>query len=77
MRLPKRVVLPFGYVVSVKQRPDSEMEGQDGLWDVETRTISIRKSLPLRRRRYILIHELGHALWDSQHQHLDCGYMKV
>lgn len=77
MRLPKRVVLPFGYVVKIKQRPDSEMEGQDGLWDVETRTISIRKALSLRRRRYILIHELGHALLDAQHECLDKGMMGI
>jgi Zn-dependent peptidase ImmA (M78 family) len=77
MRLPPRVTFPFGYVVEVRQVTDSEMlaeqeednreEVADGLWDVETRTIYVRKSLPLRRKRYILGHEVGHAFIDWQH----------
>lgn len=83
VRLPARVVLPFGYVVTVRQLTDAEMDSledgaaTDGQWDVETRTIQIRKSLPLRRKRYILGHELGHALWDWQHECLDLGQMKT
>ena len=74
MRLPSRVHFPFGYVVRVRQVTDAEMraleddeESCDGMWDSETRTIYVRAALPMRRRRYILGHELGHALWDWQH----------
>jgi Zn-dependent peptidase ImmA (M78 family) len=45
----------------------------DGIWDDETKTIYIRKRLPMTRRRYILAHELGHAWLDWQHRHLDEG----
>lgn len=83
MRLPKRVTLPFGYVVKVVEASDTEIAQQtedcevcDGLWDCETRTIYVRASLPLKRRRYILAHELGHCLWDFQHEMLDHGAMQ-
>lgn len=82
MRLPARVHLPFGYVVLVRQITDAEMRGldedgdlHDGLWDVESRTIYVRLALPIRRRRYILSHELGHALWDWQHALMNDGAM--
>jgi Zn-dependent peptidase ImmA (M78 family) len=80
VRIPKKVGLPFGYVIQVREVSDAEMrlhdddgELQDGLWDVEIRTIFIRACLPVRRRAYLLIHETGHALWDLQHQYLDEG----
>ena len=86
MRLPTRVHFPFGYIVHIRQVTDAEIiaavdgEGPedmaDGCWMVDTRTIYIRKSLPLRRRRYILSHELGHALWDWQHDCLDANAMR-
>src|SRR6266702_2917680 len=68
LTIPKRVQLPFGYVVTIKQVTDSEMEeivedgtgeSVDGYWDPDERVLYIRKSLPIRRRRYILAHELG------------------
>lgn len=78
MRLPARVNLPFGYDIQVRQVSDAEMRTQnddgelsDGLWDVETRTIYIRKALSLRRRKYILGHEVTHAVNDWIHSCLD------
>lgn len=80
-RIPCKVVLPFGYVIQVKQLTNGEFNrkdtSSDGLWEVERRTIYIRKSLPLNRRRYILAHELGHAWLDWQHQYLDTGHAAV
>lgn len=84
MRLPARVCLPFGYIVRVKQVTDTEMKAHggdersdpvsfDGLWDVGTRIIYIRKSLPIRRKRYILGHELQHAFLDWTHHYLISG----
>lgn len=76
-RIPTRVILPFGYRISVRQLTDAEMDKQDsnsdGIWDEETKTIYIRKRLPVTRRRYILAHELGHAWLDWQHRYLDEG----
>ena len=69
--------LPFGYRISVRQLSDSEMDKRDtnadGIWDDESKTIYIRKRLPVTRRRYILAHELGHAWLDWQHRYLDDG----
>lgn len=80
LRLPKTITLPFGYRVSVKQLPDKEFDllspDSDGLWLADSRLIVIRKSLPAKRRAYILAHELGHAWLDWQHQHLDEGEAK-
>lgn len=77
IRIPARVVLPFGYRISVRQLTDTEMNKRDtnadGIWDDETKTIYIRKRLTMTRRRYILAHELGHAWLDWQHRHLDEG----
>ncbi len=78
VRIPRKVTLPFGYIITVKQLSNGEFNrkepGCDGLWDVERRTIYIRGSLPLNRRRYILLHELGHAWLDFQHQFMDAGH---
>lgn len=80
LRLPKTITLPFGYRVSVKQLPDKEFDllspDSDGLWLADSKLIVIRKSLPAKRRAYILAHELGHAWLDWQHQHLDDGEAK-
>lgn len=81
LRMPSRVVLPFGYRISVRQISDTEMDRRDpnadGIWDDATKTIYLRKRLPLTRRRYILAHELGHAWLDWQHRHLDNGKAKT
>lgn len=76
-RIPKQVRFPFGYVVTVRQVSDQELdkaiEGVDACWDCNERSIWIRRSLPIKRRRYLLAHELGHAWLDWQHQYLDEG----
>ncbi|MEK7236428.1 MAG: ImmA/IrrE family metallo-endopeptidase [Nitrospirota bacterium] len=81
LRMPSRVVLPFGYRISVRQISDTEMDSRDpnadGIWDDATKTIYLRKRLPVTRRRYILAHELGHAWLDWQHRHLDNGKAKT
>jgi hypothetical protein len=81
LRLPSRVVLPFGYRISVRQLSDTDMDRRDpnadGIWDDDTKTIYLRKRLPVTRRRYILAHELGHAWLDWQHRHLDNGKAKT
>lgn len=74
-RIPACVTLPFGYRITIKQT-DYIHTDCDGTWDVDTRTITIRKSLPLQRRVYILGHELGHAWLDWQHEYLDSNEAK-
>ena len=80
-RIPTKVVLPFGYHISVRQLSETEMDRRDpnadGIWDDDNKTIYLRKRLPLTRRRYILAHELGHAWLDWQHRHLDNGKAKT
>lgn len=84
MRFPKRLTLPFGYTVAIKEVTDGEMRDMDdcdvrtsdGCWDVDSRTIYIVKTLSPRRKRYILGHELFHALIDYQHHILDEGRAK-
>jgi Zn-dependent peptidase ImmA (M78 family) len=81
MRLPSRVCLPFGYTVRVRLLTDTEMqahdaEDADGFYDGDERTIYIRHSLSVRRKRYVLGHELFHALADFQHYCLDKGDMR-
>lgn len=82
MRLPRRITLPFGYVVSVRLVTDAEMKAEadgevtDGLWDDETRTILVRRDLPMKRRKYVLGHELGHAYLDWTHFCFDEEAMK-
>lgn len=84
MRFPRRVTLPFGYVVRVKEVTDGEMREMDdadertsdGCWDIETRTIYLVKTLSPRRKRYILAHELFHALIDYEHHLLNEGASK-
>lgn len=84
MRLPARLRFPFGYTVTIRQITDTEMRAHsddepgepvslDGLWDQDTRTIYIRKCLPVRRKRYIFGHELQHAFLDWLHHCLNTG----
>lgn len=77
LRIPASVTLPFGYRVSIKQLSNSEFDSYcadaDALWLDHTKTILIRKSLPPKRRAYLLAHELGHAWLDWQHYYLNSG----
>lgn len=71
LRIPKRVVLPFGYVITVKQLSNKEVESLLGVdtiagWVVEDKSIYLDKSRPVKKRRADLAHELVHALADWQ-----------
>ena len=54
LRMPSRVVLPFGYRISIRQLSDTDMDRRDpnadGIWDDATKTIYLRKRLPVTRR---------------------------
>ena len=71
-RIPSRVTFPWGYVVRVRQVPPShpELEGSTGVWDVETRTIYLDKTVPARHRRWKFVHELDHARADWFEHHV-------
>ena len=78
MRLPTRIHLPFGYVVKVKQITVPEMRvfadggpDLDGCWIAGERTIYVLRNLPIRRKRYILGHEVIHAVNDWLHAALN------
>lgn len=79
LTIPKRIVFPFGYVVTVKQITDGDMEqfgSPDGCWvdeDDYPRTIFLRKRLPAKRKRYIFLHEYRHAVLDWDHYCKDMG----
>lgn len=75
LRLPRVVRLPFGFAVRVRVTTAAEMaracrwslaEAQtvEGSWDWDSRTIYVRSTLPPRRKRYVLAHELQHAVTD-------------
>lgn len=76
-RLPSKVRLPFKFTIRVVLTSDREMldamdeedrsELADGLWDVENRTIYVRRSLGFKRKAEVLGHELDHALNDWRH----------
>ena len=78
MRLPRTLVFPFGYKIKLKFCTAAELKAEDaedldGYWDVDTRTIFLRRRLPAKRLRYLLVHEMQHALTDYFHQMLDDG----
>lgn len=87
MRIPRRIAFPFGHVVqirevSVKEMRDLEEAADDedwpteGLWIVEEETVYVLKKLPPRRKRYTVLHELGHALLDIADRALVDGSAK-
>lgn len=80
LRIPTKVHFPFGYTVSVSLVSDKEMDevdpNCDACWNDMARTIRIRQHLPLKRRVYLLGHELTHALADFQHCYADNGTAK-
>lgn len=81
MRLPRTLVFPFGFIIKLKCVTAAEMKSAqaddcDGYWDVGTRTIYLRRRLPAKRLRYILLHEMQHALTDYIHEMLDDGVAK-
>ena len=81
MRLPKRLVLPFGYVVTFKFLSAAQMRAEDaaeldGYWDPDTRTIYLRRQLPAKRLRYMVGHEMDHAINDYRHHLTNEGIAK-
>jgi hypothetical protein len=66
-RIPKTITLPFGYRIRVLQVPKRELDDCYADWCCTTRTIRVQKSLSLARRRYLVAHELLHALNDFTH----------
>lgn len=80
--LPRTIPLPWGYTVKVKLVPAGQCKEEDGnllegWWDPDTRTIFIKKTLPLGRRRYMLGHEFHHAVLDWIHHCQNEGVMKA
>jgi len=81
LRIPKYVYLPFGYRITIVllKAVGFKMHGTedcDGFWNCDNKTIYIRRSLPVTRRRYILAHVLVHACLDWQHKYMDQGAAK-
>lgn len=82
-RLPANIHLPFGYRIKVCLVTDAEMlavmdeedrnELVDGLWDVDTRRIYIRRRMASARKAEVLGHELDHAVNDWRHWVRDGG----
>jgi hypothetical protein len=79
-RIPKKVRLPLGLVVTIKQVSPKEMgelfEGElkedeeppDGAWESNDHILYIDKTLSPRRKGYVVLHELGHAVHDLAHE---------
>jgi hypothetical protein len=73
-RIPKQIVIP-GLLVVVNQRPRNHPdlgEDVDATWDYDggkggRAVITICQSVSLRRKRYLVWHELGHVIWDLLH----------
>lgn len=80
-RLPRRITLPFGWIIRVEYLPEhhetlydeTTREFLDGIWDQEGKTIYINKHVSVRRRRRLILHELDHALNDLRHWAADFG----
>ncbi|MFO0766126.1 MAG: hypothetical protein U0231_04905 [Nitrospiraceae bacterium] len=66
LRIPKRVVLPFGYHITVRQVTDSEMDRRDpnadGIWDNDTKPSSSESGRLSPADDTSFAHELGHAV---------------
>lgn len=82
-RLPAKIDLPFGYRIKVALVTDAEMllamdeeertELADSLWDVDCRTIFVRRRLSGERKAEMLGQELDHAMNDWRHWVRDGG----
>lgn len=77
MRVPRTIRFPFGYTVTVRLVDGRTLPAElDGQWDSERREILVRRTLDATRRRYILGHEVQHAVLDWQHHCCNEGTMK-
>jgi hypothetical protein len=84
--IPNRITLPFGFVIAVHRISPSEMadrleedldEGNAaGFWDYDQMAIFIDKTLPIAKQRYIMAHEMVHAVNDWAHWCLNRGVSK-
>lgn len=75
LTIPRAIRLPFGWTVKVRMVTVKELAGitgwsldearrTDGAWIVDNRTIYCRRSLPAKTKRYVVAHELLHAVND-------------
>ena len=82
MKIPKRVSLGFGYVVTIEYVTRAEMAQQnppllgekadDGYWDRDHRRIVIvNDELSYAHQRYVYAHEMVHAVNDFLDEYLD------
>jgi hypothetical protein len=51
----------------------ADLDGADGLWVPEERTILVNRRLPEERVNEVIEHELAHVAIDDQHAELDAG----
>ena len=51
----------------------ADLDGADGLWVPEERTILVSRGLPEHRVNEVIEHELAHVAIDDQHAELDAG----
>jgi hypothetical protein len=51
----------------------ADLDGADGLWVPEERTVLVNRSLSEREVAAVIEHELGHVAIDDQHADLDAG----
>ena len=51
----------------------ADLDGADGLWVPEERTVLVNRSLSEREVAAVIEHELGHVAIDDQHAELDAG----
>lgn len=69
-RIPRQIVIP-GLLVTVRQLPadHKDLDGADATWDYDDdrAVINVCRSLPIRRKRYLVWHELGHVILDLLH----------
>ncbi|MDR7559485.1 MAG: hypothetical protein QN141_13465 [Armatimonadota bacterium] len=64
----RRLYILPGVLVYVRVVPREDLEGDSGWWEYDDTAsagvISIARDLSLAERRYVLLHELQHALVD-------------
>jgi len=51
----------------------ADLDGADGLWVPEERTVLVNRGLPDEKVAEVIEHELAHVMIDDQHADLDAG----
>jgi hypothetical protein len=51
----------------------ADLDGADGLWVPEERTVLVNRGLPEAKVAEVIEHELAHVMIDDQHAELDAG----